>query len=658
MIKIKGRGERMFREFKIPVVFFLSINLFFAAETGTENSKDLEKMFPTNLEELGLADTPRLQAAIYYIDFDGGADSNNGLAPAAAFKHSPGDPEAKEKAAEVKLRPGDTVLFKGGVVYRGNITAQYSGSEANPIVYNGNSKANFGTGRAIVDGSEPLTGWKKCVSEKECDGNPNWNNIWWTEVPFPVPDPMAANLYEAGEPLEVAEDPKPKYLYWPDPFNEAEYFGFDVNLTTSTSIQDEKHLLQTDPRAWDGGVVLIRSTDYWVNFKVTGFDPALHKITFPEFKDILAKGMRRNSRGEGYYAMMNAVVILKYPGQYVVKSGEKKSTIYLWPLKNNAAPEGITITRRRCGFNPNGQSNLTIEGFLIQKFVNPRGPGGGGIIDLERKQNGGLVIRDNIITRCNKTLTSGKFGVIFLTGQKGSLVEKNQIYDNRDSVGVEIEYGTGHIIKDNLICRNGGVCILLWVNSKDCQVIGNTIKDNNPEHLDAHSPVGILVYKGCSNILIKGNLVVNNGQRPLALYSPDSDITIACNVFRHKGPYVMEGFGDCKNVSIYNNVTVCDNPNGRIFQMGIKAVKENNIYVASENKQDKGAGYKLDDGHNLYLAPGDMNSIFTDPEHQDFTLKRGSPAIGAGIANGINEDAAGKRFGKVPDIGAFVYIDR
>jgi len=592
-------------------------------------------------------------AAEYYIDFDGGTDANSGESAILPFRHSPGDPEAKEKAAEVKLQPGDRVIFKGGVIYRGSIILQQSGMKENPILYDGNTQGKFGAGRAVIDGSEPLTGWSKCGSLIEGGGNPNWNSIWRTQVPFEIPDPMAANLYEKESPLEVAEDPKPKYLYWPDPSLDSEYYGFDVQKVTSTSIQDEKHLLQRDARAWDGAFVLIRSTDYWVNFKVTGFDPAENKISFQEDKGIL--GGRKNSRGEGYYALMNALVILNYAGQYIVKNDNGKAWIYLWPLKQNREPEGITITRRRAGFNVNGQSFVHIEGFLIQKFVNPRGSGGGAVIDLERKSNGGLVIRNNFVTGCNKTLTSGKSGVIFLTGKKGSLVEKNQIYDNRDSVGIQIYQGSGHVLKENIIKRNGGVGILLWLDSKNCQVIGNTVMDNTPDYLDAHSPVGILLYKGCSNILIKGNFVCNNGQRPLALYDPDSDITIACNVFRHKGPYVIEGFGASKNVRIINNVAICDNPKGRIFQVGFEVEKKNNIYVVNDSKLDKGSYFKMDESHNLYTDISNMDSIFADYKIQDFRLKSGSPAIGAGIITGIEEDALGLPFKKTPDIGAYSY---
>ncbi len=90
---------------------------------------------------------------IYYVDFLNGSDSNNGRSPVSAFKHCPGDGDASIKAKSTKLSAGDTIIFKGGVVYRGIVDIKQSGtSEARMIVYDGNSRGDYGKGRAIIDG--------------------------------------------------------------------------------------------------------------------------------------------------------------------------------------------------------------------------------------------------------------------------------------------------------------------------------------------------------------------------------------------------------------------------------------------------------------------------------------------------------------------------
>jgi hypothetical protein len=624
--------------------FFVVMNCVIA---GTENGKPSE----------GLAKT-------YYVDFVSGNDANNGTTKESPWKHCSGDPAATDKAKATVFGPGDKIFFKGGVVYRGNMVVQQSGTEGKPITYDGNSQETFGTGRAIVDGSEPLAGWRKCGSADECDGNPNWSNIWWTEVPFPVASPFAANLYEQQNPLDVAQEPKPRCQVWPDPASE--YFIFDVKKATSTTIQDEEHLTQTNPHAWDGAIIAVFAQDFPYKQKVTGFDPATHTITFGSFGALPfarrgAAEAPREPGKEGRYALMNALVILNHPGQYVVRSEDKKAKIYLWPLKEGAEPSDVTTTRRQGAFNLNGQSHVTVAGFLIQQFM---GGDGAGILDAANKPNGGLVIRNNMVTACNRDLNGSylKCSVIYLTGHKGSLVEKNQLYENRGAGGIRIALGAGHVIKENAIRRSGGIGVNIWLDAKDCQVIGNTISDNMADNLGAHGPGGILVYHGCSNILILGNQVLNNGGEALALYTPESDITIACNLFQHRGDYVIEGT-TCRNLRVFHNVIVNSNPAGRGLWGGgcfDTALKQNNVFVANGGRFDKGAGVKLDEAHNLCADLANMSTIFADPDHQDYTLKKGSPAIGAGVATEIQRDARGTPWpqGKAPDVGAFVYTEK
>ncbi len=95
----------------------------------------------------------------YYVDFASGVDTNNGLfstsgtPPNGPFKHSPGDDNAEDTAAFTSLNGGDTVYFKGGVVYYGKVDLDWSGTnDSTRIVYDGNSAESWGSGKAIIDG--------------------------------------------------------------------------------------------------------------------------------------------------------------------------------------------------------------------------------------------------------------------------------------------------------------------------------------------------------------------------------------------------------------------------------------------------------------------------------------------------------------------------
>jgi hypothetical protein len=102
-----------------------------------------------------------VKAKDYFIDYSDGNDGNNGTYPDRAFKHCPGDSKATLHAASTTFLPGDTIIFKGGVVYytaKTNIHAISSGSVANKIVYvSGHKFQNKwplnSTQRAIIDGS-------------------------------------------------------------------------------------------------------------------------------------------------------------------------------------------------------------------------------------------------------------------------------------------------------------------------------------------------------------------------------------------------------------------------------------------------------------------------------------------------------------------------
>jgi len=115
---------------------------------------------------------------VYYVDFAGGQDQNDGRSPDAAFKHCPGDTEAAENAKGVKLSAGDKVIFKGGVDYRSTVTVAFSGKEGQPIVYDGNTEGKFGIGKAIIQGGEPVAGWAKVAAANDVEQNPHWQNLY------------------------------------------------------------------------------------------------------------------------------------------------------------------------------------------------------------------------------------------------------------------------------------------------------------------------------------------------------------------------------------------------------------------------------------------------------------------------------------------------
>ena len=90
----------------------------------------------------------------YYVDFSTGLDTNTGLSANDPWKHAPGDINATDSAKTTVLKPGDAVLFKGGVIYEGAVVPKFSGTEVGgKVLYKGDS---WGTGKAIMDGGKLL----------------------------------------------------------------------------------------------------------------------------------------------------------------------------------------------------------------------------------------------------------------------------------------------------------------------------------------------------------------------------------------------------------------------------------------------------------------------------------------------------------------------
>ncbi len=91
-------------------------------------------------------------AETYYVDYEKGDDARDGRSTAASWKHCPGDASATQVPQAAALSPGDTVRFKGGVHYGGMIHLAFNGAVHNPVTYDGNLLADWGKGKAVIDG--------------------------------------------------------------------------------------------------------------------------------------------------------------------------------------------------------------------------------------------------------------------------------------------------------------------------------------------------------------------------------------------------------------------------------------------------------------------------------------------------------------------------
>lgn len=87
----------------------------------------------------------------YYIS-NGGNDTNNGTAPALAWRTI-----NQLNMSFSLIHPGDSILFKRGEIFYGNIYASASGRDGKPIVFSAYGKGSD----PLITGFKNIKGWKK-----------------------------------------------------------------------------------------------------------------------------------------------------------------------------------------------------------------------------------------------------------------------------------------------------------------------------------------------------------------------------------------------------------------------------------------------------------------------------------------------------------------
>lgn len=601
-----------------------------------------------------------LQAATYYVDYDAGKDANSGTTAGEAWRHCPGDEQAKDKAGATRLAAGDKVVFKGGVRYRGSIAVTSTGAEGKPIIFDGNVDSTFGKGPAIVDGSVAFAGWKRCASAKDAEGNPKWEEIWYTDVEHDG-SWRDLNLLGPELPMPVAQYPNPK-----DPMLQE---SLSTYLRSKQGIKrGKKAFTFADPVNLAG-----KPADYFVGMglavhaghnmvrytTITGFDPATHMLTMRPVRD-------RTYDKATTYCFFNSVKLIDTPGEYARHPLEgKRVRVFTWPHKvEDGCPVGISRSVRRVGFEFTKAAHVVVRGFKIER------QGGKNAYGVNIAKSKDIQIKD-----CEVSLVRGVRGVngsdservriegcyvhhlpghtfgVFLRRCKKVAVVRTRIYK---PTATALDFYTVH----------GGLV-------SQCEVSG---------HRGMHAN-GLTFYLGNRDLVIERNYV-HGGNIPLTIKQA-GNVVIRNNIFdganrsmaiamwstgRHEKSY-WKG-PTLQNVRIVHNILVRgsrerawkgglfsnmkDQPQGLVVKNNIldgvhgrlSGDYSHNIYTREVSKAFMGKGCKV---------VTDLKKIFVDAQKGDFRLQPGCPALSAGIDMGVEDDFAGKPRdkGKTPTIGAY-----
>lgn len=311
--------------------------------------------------------------SIRYIDFDSGDDANDGLSKQSPWKHHPWDPNAGGNA---KICKGiHTYVFKQGVYYRGELNADESGTEAQPILLA--RDPSWGSGPVVICGSEIVRGWKKGADNPLI---PEADKVWYVDLDWSPRNVWMVGKDDAVTRVALARTPnwnisnpddiKSEWWSWKNPQKpfdnyttvngQRRHLGFDAEHINTSHLQDY----------YQGAIVW--TTKGWVmgrpfQARVVGADREKGSLTFagqwggePTFKLI---------RGCKYY-LEDKPQFLDSPGEFWFDKKGKGGRLYI-RLPGDVDPNEarVEVARRIHAIESKGMSHVHIDG-LTFRFTN------------------------------------------------------------------------------------------------------------------------------------------------------------------------------------------------------------------------------------------------------------------------------------------------
>ena len=456
-----------------------------------------------------------LFARTFYVDFAEGDNTADGLAPERAWKHAPFDQLADGQPSEIRLEPGDTVIFKGGVLYHGELVVEVSGDAGRPITLDGNTAGTFGEGPAILDGGRAVTGWQQVRTPEQVRGNPLWARMFTAVIDLDLKPNLTHRdvvLHRKSAPnrmpawqrvilidgahgvLPIAQTPKPDVDFYPDlpgdfyksPHRLEPREGEGITLLT-----DAENLTSSDADAYTHMTLGVHGGNNHVYFaNVLGFDPETRQLQFPYFRPATYATTR--------WALYNAPELIQVPGEWSIQEEEAgRARIFILPRTEGAAPpENIAFAQYRTGIEiRGGQRHLHLRGLVIQRYSG----GGGGIhVARSRERAGHIIIED-----CTVRWVSGAAAIGL--NYCDDLVVRNSVSHHCPgwTTSIFASRVNRFVFENNHFFMNSGSGIRHY-ECKQGVVRNNAILQHNGMHAS-----GINIYEGCEDLTVEGNTLHN-----------------------------------------------------------------------------------------------------------------------------------------------------
>jgi hypothetical protein len=311
--------------------------------------------------------------SIRYIDFDSGKDTNDGLSRQTPWKHHPWDPTA---TAQAKLCKGShTYVFKQGIVYRGELDANESGSQESPIVLT--RDPSWGIGPAVICGSETLTGWKQGAENSLI---PEPEKVWYVDLDWTPRNVWMLDEHSLVTRIALARAPnwtitnpddiKSEWWTWKNSDKPFDNYT-NINGQRRHLAFDKTQINTNKPDAYYRGAI-VWTTKGWVMgnpfpARVLAVDRENGSLTFacqwggqPTFKII---------RGCQYY-LEDKPQYLDSPGEFWFERKDHGGRLYIrLPGDQDPNTVQVEVARRIHMIESHGMSHVCVRG-LTFRFAN------------------------------------------------------------------------------------------------------------------------------------------------------------------------------------------------------------------------------------------------------------------------------------------------
>lgn len=309
--------------------------------------------------------------SVRYIDYAQGDDFRDGKSKDSAWKHHPLDPEAEGEAR--KCRKADTFVFKCGVEYRGMLKGSLTGTEQRPIRLT--SDTSWGSGPAVITGSEPVTRWKLGAERSDI---PEPEKVWTADLSFAPRavwaigrDGSTVRIPLARTPNWTVSDPRDvmsEWYEWEQPEWWTDKNKTNVNGRTMHLGIDTRNL-HGSAGDYAGGLVwsewgIVMGTPFASAVEL--FDGKRHGIGF--------QGFWYNDSGKiitgNRYFLEDRPGYLDSPGEYWFDKLGEGGRLYL-RLPEDADPGSVRVeaARRTCLMDFDSLRHVRISG-LCFRFTN------------------------------------------------------------------------------------------------------------------------------------------------------------------------------------------------------------------------------------------------------------------------------------------------